>query len=380
MTEITEGYVLSKHSDYRTDDRDYLQGDMLYVWAWSSRVNPYDVVEHYCQLKLDEYVHKFYLNYDQNMTPQYSYTGSFNLSRLEKTGGWDVQIFLRTTPPKPVIFSIEDVIHVSAAPPTHRLSISSSPISGVVFTLNGVNRTTPFSSVLDEGSYTVVMPLTMSADGKAYNFVDWDDGTTNPIRSIDLTKDTAITAHYAPLTETSTIAGKVTDNQGNPIIGARVTIVETEEYANTLAEPAGHYEFVGLSPGRYTIKVEASGYRLAQTSVVAEPPGTYTPDFFLAPIANVPPPLIPIELWQVAIGSLTVFGATGYVLLWRRRRRFRREIKETEYKTSLEGVRLEAMLQELDNLLQKGLISRERYETMRGEMEDELTRIRSLKS
>ncbi|MCZ2808630.1 MAG: hypothetical protein O2V44_04675, partial [Candidatus Bathyarchaeota archaeon] len=36
MTAITEGYVFSKHSDYGTDDRDYVQGDILYVWAWSS--------------------------------------------------------------------------------------------------------------------------------------------------------------------------------------------------------------------------------------------------------------------------------------------------------------------------------------------------------
>lgn len=294
ITEITEGYVLSKHSDYRTDDRDYVRGDVLYVWAWSSRVNPYDVEKHYCQLTSNEYLHEFWLNYDKNMTPQYSYTGSFNLSRLEKTGDWNVQIFLKTKSPKPIIFS----------PPNVVIRVS----------------------------------------------------------------------------ETSTIAGKVTDNQGNPIVGARVTILETEEYTNTLAEPAGHYEFVGLSPSRYTIKVEASGYRLAQTSVVAEPAGTYTQDFSLTPISNVLPPFIPTELWQVAIGSLTVFGATACVLLWRRRRRFRREIKETEYRTTLEDVRLEVMLQELDNLLQKGLLSRERYETMRGEMEDELTRIRSLKS
>ena len=300
MPEITEGYVLSKHSDYRTDDRDYVRGDMLYVWAWSSRVNPYDVEKHYCQLKLDEYVHEFFLNYDQNMTLQYSYTGSFNLSRLEKTGDWDVQTFLKTKPPKPITFNPpNDMIHVSAeAPLTHKLSIPSSPISEVPFTLNGMNRTTPFSSVLDEGSYTIVMPLTVTVDAKVYNFVDWDDGTTSPIRSMDLTKDTAITAYYTPST----------------------------------------------------------------------------------PIPSVPPPLIPTELWQMAIGSLTVFGATAYVLLWRRQRHVRREIKEMEYRTTIEGVRLEAMLQELDNLLQKGLISRERYETMREEIEDELTRIRSLKS
>jgi len=383
MTAITEGYVFSKHSDYGTDDRDYVQGDILYVWAWSSRVNPYNVRDHYCQIRLDEYVHEFYLNYDQNMTQPNSYTGSFNLSRLEKTGEWTVQIYLRTSPPKPISFDENDAIHVSPkAPPTHELSISSSPISGVTFTLDGTNRTTPFSSSLEAGSYTVVMPLNVTVAGKVYSFIEWDNGITSPIRSIDLTKYTAITAYYVTSieTSTSTITGKITDNQGTPITEAKVTIVETEEVTYTLSEPAGQYTFEDLTPSNYTIKVEASGYIIAQTSVVTESAKTYTQNFLLTPKTTVPPQRIPIELWQLGAGSLTVIGATALLLLWRSRRSFLREIKKTEYKNTLEIVRLEASLKKLDNLLQKGFLSKERYETLRGEAEDELARIQSLKS
>jgi len=383
MTAITEGYVFSKHSDYGTDDRDYVQSDILYVWAWSSKVNPYNVRDHYCQIRLDEYVHEFYLNYDQNMTQPNSYTGSFNLSRLEKTGEWTVQIYLRTSPPKPISFDENDAIHVSPkAPPTHELSISSSPISGVTFTLDGTNRTTPFSSSLEAGSYTVVMPLNVTVAGKVYSFIEWDNGITSPIRSIDLTKYTAITAYYVTSieTSTSTITGKITDNQGNPITEAKVTIVETEEVTYTLSEPAGQYTFEDLTPSNYTIKVEASGYIIAQTSVVTESAKTYTQNFLLTPKTTVPPQRIPIELWQLGAGSLTVIGATALLLLWRSRRSFLREIKKTEYKNTLEIVRLEASLKKLDNLLQKGFLSKERYETLRGEAEDELARIQSLKS
>ena len=471
MTAITEGYVLSKHSDYGTDDRDYVQGDILYVWAWSSRVDPYNVRDHYCQIRLDEYVHEFYLNYDQNMTQPNSYTGSFNLSRLEKTGEWTVQIFLRTAPPKPISFSETDVIQVSPkAPPTHELSISSSPISGVTFTLNGTDRTTPFSSSLEEGGYTVVMPLNVTVAGKVYSFVEWDNGIISPIRSIDLTKYTAITAYYATPIEnvTSTITGKITDNQGNPITDAKVTIVETEEYTYTLSEPAGQYTFENLTPSRYTIKVDASGYNTAQTSVVIESDETYTQNFSLTPkttetvnstitgkitdkegnpitdakvtiietgeytytlsepageytfenltpssytirveasgyitsqtsvvaesavtyIQNFaltpettePTQHFPIEMWQLGAGALTAIGATALFLLWRSRRGYLKEIKKTEYKNTLEVVRLEASLKELDNLLQKGFVSKERYETLRKKTEDELARIRSLKS
>ncbi len=381
-TATTEGYVLSKHSDYGTDDRDYVQGDILYVWAWSSRLSP-KLKDHYCQLTLNGYEPIFYLNYDQNMSQPNSYTGSFNLSWLEKTGEWTVQIFLRTMPPKPYTFKPSDMVHVSPkAPPTHELSVSSSPISGVTFTLDGANRTTPFSSSLEAGSYTVAMPLNVTINEKAYSFAEWENGITSPIRSIYLTESTAVTAYYATPIETtnSTITGKITDNQGNPITEAKVTIVETEEYTYTLSEPAGQYTFEDIPPSRYTIKVEASGYTIAQTSVVAEPAKTCTQNFSLTPKNDVPPQSIPVELWSLGAVSLTVIGATAVLLLWRSRKGFLIEIKETDYRNTLEIVRLETSLKELDDLLQKGFVSKEKYTTLRGEAEDELTRIRRQKS
>jgi hypothetical protein len=387
MTAITEGYVFSKHSDYGTDDRDYVQGDVLYVWAWSSKIDPYNVKDHYCQLRLDEHVHEFYLNYDPNMTQPNSFTGSFNLSRLEKTGEWTIEIVLRTSPPKPVSFDESNAIHVSPkAPPTHELSVSSSPISGVTFTLNGTNRTTPFSSSLEAGGYTVVMPLNVTVAGRAYSFVEWDNGITSTIRSIDLTKYTTITAYYsasaepANTTSNSTITGKITDNKGNPITDAKVTIVETEEVTYTLSEPAGQYTFENLTPSNYTIRVEAAGYNTTQTTVVTEPNATYTQNFSLTPTTTEPTQQFPIEMWQLVAGSLTVIGATALFLLWRSRKGFMKEIKKSDYKNTLEIVRLEASLKKLDDLLQKGFVSKERYETLRRETEDELARIRSLKS
>jgi hypothetical protein len=316
------------------------------------------------------------------------------------------------------------------------------------------------------------MPLNVTVAGKVYSFVEWDNGIASPIRSIDLTESTAITAYYAapiepstsnstitgkitdnqgtPITNakvtiieteeytytlsepageytfedltpssytirveaagyitaqtsvvaesnetytqnfeltpkttesvTSTITGKVTDNEGNPIIDAKVTIVETEEVTYTLSEPAGQYTFENLTQGNYTIKVEASGYITAQTSVVAESNVTYIQNFSLTPETTEPTQHFPIEMWQLGAGALTVIGAIALLLLWRSRRGFLKEIKKTEYKNTLEIVRLEASLKELDNLLQKGFVSKERYETLRRETEDELARIRSLKS
>lgn len=72
----------------------------------------------------------------------------------------------------------------------------ADPLPGVPFTLDGGDQVTPFSAPLDEGPHTVVMPSTAIIDGTTYNFGWWDTGSTDPTRTIDLTRDTSIYAHY----------------------------------------------------------------------------------------------------------------------------------------------------------------------------------------
>jgi len=299
--EVAEGYRLSKYSDYRSDDREYTRNDTLYVWAWSYRIDPNYLMEKYCQLKLGEYEHTFEINYHPNMT-QYSYVGSFKLSRLEKAGDWEVQIFLKSKPkPPPASYNPEDVIHVSDVTPppvTHTLSVSSTPIADILFTLDDQQYATHWSGSLTEGIHTIRMPSSVIVGNNTYNFNRWSDGDPNPEKTVDLQADTSLVATYKLLT----------------------------------------------------------------------------------------PPPAPPGAWQVTMpyvvpmGLLALFGVTAYIIVRRRRRRIPEEIKETEYKITLEDARLEAELQELDNLLEKGVISRERYEVMRREIEDELTKIRGLKS
>jgi len=117
IMEPAEGYVLSKYSDFRSFDREYTRNDTLYVWAWSYRIDPYHLMQHECQLILGNYTHTFDINYHPNMT-QYSYVGSFKLSRLEKAGDWGVQIFLTSKlKPPPESYEPEDEIRVSDVTP-----------------------------------------------------------------------------------------------------------------------------------------------------------------------------------------------------------------------------------------------------------------------
>jgi len=300
VPEITEDYVLSKNSDYRTNDRDYTRGEMLYVWAWSSRIDPNNVKEHYCQLTLGEHPpHILLLNYEPNLTPQYSYTGSLNLSWLEEIGDWEVQIVLKSKPPKPTIFEVSDVIHVSeVAPPEYSLTITTK--------VGGTTDPTP-------GSYR------------------YSSGTVVAVRA---TPD----------------SGFILD----------------------------HWELDGVNVGASnTISITMNTHH-ALHAVFATPPPPSSP-------SPTSPPPTPPDMWQMAIpyilpiGLFALFGLTAYVVM-ERRTRMRKEIKEAEYIITLQDSKLEAMLQELDKLLQRRLISRETYEAMRREIEDELMRIRRLKS
>lgn len=387
---VSEGYILSKDASYATDDRDYMENNVLYVWVWTSKLDLSKIDDHYCRLTLDGYVHEFYVNYNQSMSQPNSFVGSFNLSRLEKAGDWSVQIYLRTSPPKPASFEETDVIHVSVqAPQSHELSVSSSPISGVTFTLNGTSRTTSFSSVLEQGSYTIVMPYNVTVNGKTYNFVEWENKLTNPIRSIELTDAKSVRAYFAAATTnqtenlTSTITGIVTDNLGNPITGAKVTIVETEAFVFTASEPEGQYTFENISQGSYTLKVEADGYNTTLTAVGVQPDKTSTQNFSLTPSNSEEPQQEPdnsLDALQIGLVLLAAVGAATLLLLYRSRKRFMKKIKKTEYKKTLENVRLQAALKELDNLLQKGLLSKEEHEKMRKQTEEELARISGTQS
>lgn len=81
-------------------------------------------------------------------------------------------------------------------PDTHVLSISSSPVAEIPFTLNGTEYTTSWSNTLAEATYIISMPSNVEVGNITYNFVEWEDKTVNPTRTINLTADMAITAYF----------------------------------------------------------------------------------------------------------------------------------------------------------------------------------------
>lgn len=84
--------------------------------------------------------------------------------------------------------------------------------------------TTPYSTVLEEGTYTITMPAQVVAGPQTYNFVRWNDGDTNTVKTITLTSDASLTAEYAlaPL-PTHTLTVNSTPIQGIPFAIERVS-------------------------------------------------------------------------------------------------------------------------------------------------------------
>jgi hypothetical protein len=81
-------------------------------------------------------------------------------------------------------------------PTTHTLSVSTSPITGVSFKVGDGSHTTPYEEALEEGVYTITMPGEVTVGGVNYTLAGWDDGETDPERTVSLVEDTALTASY----------------------------------------------------------------------------------------------------------------------------------------------------------------------------------------
>lgn len=90
---------------------------------------------------------------------------------------------------------VDDFV-VESLLPTHVLSVNTTPITGIPFTLGGENMETPWTGSLSEGTYIVEMPYTVPIGSELWRFVQWEDGSTDPVRTIALFVDTTIEATY----------------------------------------------------------------------------------------------------------------------------------------------------------------------------------------
>src|SRR5881409_3430291 len=73
---------------------------------------------------------------------------------------------------------------------------------------------------------------------------------------------------------TSTLTGRVVDDQGGAIPGALVTITEqaTSAVRTAQSDPEGAFRVAGLAPGRYNVDISLSGFATLKVTDVSLAP------------------------------------------------------------------------------------------------------------
>lgn len=79
----------------------------------------------------------------------------------------------------------------------HTLSVGSTTISGVGFTINGTSYSTPYSELLDVGTFIISMPMEHETEYYWYEFGGWMGGSTSRTITITLTSHERLTAVYS---------------------------------------------------------------------------------------------------------------------------------------------------------------------------------------
>jgi len=83
-----------------------------------------------------------------------------------------------------------------------QLTVTSSPVIGITFTIDGIPETTPYTRWLFEGSYTLEMPQTH--DG--YEWSHWqEDGDTNRTKTVTVDTNTTLTGVFTPVPPIATV-------------------------------------------------------------------------------------------------------------------------------------------------------------------------------
>jgi predicted secreted protein len=98
-----------------------------------------------------------------------------------------------TSRSRTIILTTNTTLIANFVGPYYEATITSSPVTGVPFTVNGVPQSTPYNSWLIENDYVVEMP---EAYGE-YVWSHWlEDGDPNLIKTIDLSGTETYTAIY----------------------------------------------------------------------------------------------------------------------------------------------------------------------------------------
>jgi len=110
--------------------------------------------------------------------------------------------------------------------PHYELTVTSSPMTGITFTINGTPQTTPYTEWLLEDSYTLEMPETHDE----FVWSHWlEDGDTNRIKTVTMNTNILLTAVFTPPDTTPpTISIISPENKTYPVADVPLTFTVSE--------------------------------------------------------------------------------------------------------------------------------------------------------
>ena len=77
----------------------------------------------------------------------------------------------------------------------HKVRVTSQPVEGVPVTVDGIPIDgTPLTVEMSPATYVIVVPPAF----KDFPFLEWEDGSTDPTRIIEITESEELIAYYKP--------------------------------------------------------------------------------------------------------------------------------------------------------------------------------------
>lgn len=211
---------------------------------------------------------------------------------------------------------------VTPIPPTHILVVTSTPITGIPLAIDGQQHATPTPPLtLLEGSHSVSCPSNIIIGSDTYNFSHWEDGSTNPTRSINLMGDATITAMYqlqAPPQYTLTISLATTGGTTNPTSGSY--LYDENNSVEVSATPSSGYNFdhwtldgVSYSSNPIILLMNKDRTLVAYFSQIPPPPPMkYKLSISATSGGSISPPQGIIEYAADSVASAVATPSSGY--------------------------------------------------------------------
>ncbi len=200
--------------------------------------------------------------------------------------------------------SLNSTISVTFSEPMDMPSVHVN-ISGVRGTISWNGNTAVFTpeANLTAGTLYLVNVTGMDTAGNAMEQYSWNFTTQN------MTEEPPITPPVAE--HTGNLAGTVTDESGNPIAGATVTIQGTN--ISTTTDSAGHFLLENVSTGPHNLTISREGFTESTTPVDVKEGETTTVNPLLHPISSQPP-ASEFPWWIIVLAILAVLIAAALLM------------------------------------------------------------------